>query len=295
MSSNIIGERYELLAVLGRGGMAIVHRAKDVRLLREVALKVINATGAGEELLFYFHREARAIASLYHHNIIQIFDYSGREAVPTYIVTELIVGQSLAELIDDREPLPETVVAAIVYGVASGLAHAHERGVIHRDLKPHNVMVEKTGRVVLMDFGVAKAHKDPALLGATVVGRKTDLFGTPEYMAPEQVLEKPMGPPTDMFSFGSLVFGACYGASPFRGALVDMMRQIADASYVPLVRVRPGFTFLGGVIDDCLCAKPEDRVAAKEVADRCKTWLHENGIPDDKAHIQAFLNEPRDE
>src|SRR5688572_2670679 len=200
-----LGDRYDLSSRLGKGGMATVWRARDARLLRDVAVKVLEGSEA-KDALYFFHREARAIASMQNPSIVQIFDYSGPDEHPAYIVMELVDGLTLEQLAADRHPLPDIVMAIIAHGIAVALEHAHERGVLHRDLKPGNVLIGRDGRVLLSDFGIAKAYRDPGRLGETMAGRKTGLLGTPLYMAPEQVLETAIGPETDVFAFGSLIY-----------------------------------------------------------------------------------------
>lgn len=290
-----IGDRYEILGKLGRGGMASVYRARDARLLRDVAVKVLASGDEGTESLFFFHREARAIAALRHPNIVQIHDYSGADESRAFIVMELITGGNLDDVLLIHHPLPEGVLLATACGVASALAHAHEQGVIHRDIKPANVMIEQaTGRVLLTDFGIAKAYRDPAQLGATVVAEQTQLFGTPEFMAPEQLRQDEVGPKTDVFSFGSLVYCLAAGASPFRHPeTVEILRRIVDHEYQPLGGQRPDLSHATtSLVDHCLNAATADRPTMLEVTQRLEERLLEQGWGAAPRVLQRFLRDP---
>ncbi len=283
-----LGERYELLARLGKGGMATVWRGRDARLLRDVAIKVLDG-GAAKDGLFFFHREARAIASLQHPSVVQIFDYSGPDEEQAYIVMELVEGLTLEQLVATRRPLPEPVLAAVAHGLTSAIEHAHGRGVLHRDLKPANVLIGRDGRVLLSDFGIAKAYKDPGRLGETLAGRKTGLFGTPQYMTPEQVEERPIGPESDVFSLGSLLYAMAAGASPFADSdVVEVLRRIVDVEYAPLATARPDAPReLVEMVKACLTR--DGRPRASELQRRAGRWLRRLRVLEPQRTLQAFM------
>src|SRR5262245_14271680 len=206
MVQNRLPSRYRLLEEVGQGGMAVVYRAQDSTLKREVAIKVLHphllAEGESKQRL---EREAQAVAKLQHDNILQIFDYSGGDSPSSFIVTEFIDGQTLKQFLANRKaPLPE-VAALIVVEVGNALEHAHSLGIIHRDLKPENVMVRKDGFLKLMDFGVAQVLD---LERMTVTGQ---LLGSPAYMAPEIFEGKPLDFRTDVFSLGVILYQMATG------------------------------------------------------------------------------------
>jgi len=179
--------QYEILSPLGAGAMGEVYRARDSRLNREVAIKVLLGLSAESERLVRFEQEAQATAALNHPNILAIFQMGTHEGVP-YIVTELLEGKTLAETLR-RGPL--ALRKAIDYGVqiAQGLAAAHDKGVVHRDLKPENLFVTKEGRIKILDFGLAKIDLlkvTPDALAPTIT-RHGVAMGTIGYMSPEQV------------------------------------------------------------------------------------------------------------
>ncbi len=205
--------RYELLAELGRGGMGIVYRARDPSLAREVAVKVVSELGSGSaEQVARFAQEARAAAKLHHRGIVAVHEV-GSDAGRPFIVMDLVPGEPLDRL-RARDRLPPRRVAAIVREVALALDHAHAAGVIHRDVKPQNVMIDPDGHAVLMDFGLARDTADAS--GLTATGQ---VLGTPAYMAPEQAdgsLGDP-SPATDVYALGGLLYHGLTGRPPFEG------------------------------------------------------------------------------
>jgi len=221
---------YEVLSVLGTGGMAEVYRARDTRLGREVALKVVNEALAGDpELVRRFEQEARLAGSLNHPNLVAIHDVGLHEGAP-YFITELLQGESLRHRLSrGRIPLQ----SALEWGaqLAHGLAAAHARGIVHRDVKPDNVFVTSDGHVKLLDFGIAKlaeAARDRGphgLMDTTVTPtggatRTGSVLGTPGYMSPEQVRGESLDARTDIFSLGAVVYEMLSGKRAFPGATV---------------------------------------------------------------------------
>ena len=211
---------YEIQSPVGAGGMGEVYRAKDTRLGREVAVKILPESFARDsDRLHRFEQEARAVAALNHPNILAIHDIGQHEGSP-FLVSELLEGESLRATLD-RGALPQR--KTIEYGVqiAHGLAAAHEKGIVHRDLKPENIFVTKDGRIKILDFGLAKlAQKAGAELdGATLTGSHTAVgmvMGTAGYMAPEQVRGEASDPRTDIFAFGAVLYEMLSGARAFR-------------------------------------------------------------------------------
>jgi len=286
----LIGGRYEVIEALGRGGMAVVHRARDLRLLREVAVKVLSKA-TNEQSIFYFHREARAIASLSHGNIVQIYDYSGPEETPAYIVMQLIGGANVEKALMRLHPLPEEVLLAVGKQVAAALGHAHAKGVIHRDLKPANVMVEFGGRVLLTDFGLAKSYLDESLLGKTAVGQKTQLFGTPDFMAPEQLRHQAPGPHTDMFSLGVMMHFMSARRVPFYHAdVVSAMRRIVNIDYDSLTQERSDVSKQWvALLESCFSGDAQQRPTAEAFAGRCHELLARRTADEPEVVLRKFL------
>jgi len=256
--------RYRITGELGRGGMATVYRAFDPQLGRDVAIKVMHGTFTGRgDIEARFRREAHAVAAVKHGGIVEVFDFApGAAGEPGYIVTELIEGPTLRTLLDEcgGRLLPE--VAVLIAGqVAGALGAAHARGIIHRDVKPDNVMIDcRAGapvRVLLTDFGVARILADDTM---TATGA---LLGSPAYMSPEQARGHDVGIASDVFSFGSLLYHLVTGRPPFPGK--DPLAVIAAILTAELARpgqiaahVGPG---LEALIMRCLKRAPDERFA----------------------------------
>jgi eukaryotic-like serine/threonine-protein kinase len=211
---------YEILSPLGAGGMGEVYRARDTRLGRDVAIKVLPASMARDaERLRRFETEARAVAALNHPNILSIHDIGTHDGAP-YLVSECLEGKSLRlELGDGPLPLRRTVEYGIE--IAQGLAAAHDKGIIHRDLKPENIFITRDGRVKILDFGLAKLVRPEAVSdeGATVENQPTSagsVVGTAGYMAPEQVRGEPTDARSDIFALGTILYEMLSGQRAFR-------------------------------------------------------------------------------
>jgi Tol biopolymer transport system component len=211
---------YEIVAPIGAGGMGEVYRAKDTRLGRDVALKILPESFAREaDRLRRFEQEARAVAALNHPNILAIHDIGQHNGTP-FLVSELLEGESLRSALD-RGALPQR--KTIEYGVqiAHGLAAAHEKGIVHRDLKPENVFVTKDGRIKILDFGLAKFAQQPGADSSDVTLTSSHtaagvVMGTASYMAPEQVRGEPADARTDIFAFGAVLYEMLSGVRAFR-------------------------------------------------------------------------------
>jgi Tol biopolymer transport system component/predicted Ser/Thr protein kinase len=204
--------RYKILEELGRGGMAVVYRAYQPSLHRHVAVKVLPPQFAFDrQFVERFQREARAAASLRHPNIVVIHDVGHQQGI-YYIVMEYLEGRTLEQLIKQDGPLPPRQVARIVEQIASALDYAHQRGFVHRDVKPSNIFVGEGDRVTLTDFGIAKAASETQHLTRTGV-----LVGTPEYMSPEQAEGGMVDRRTDLYALGVMLYQMLVGRVPFRG------------------------------------------------------------------------------
>jgi eukaryotic-like serine/threonine-protein kinase len=210
MDKTIVGERYTLLEVLGGGGMARVYLAHDNVLGRDVALKVLREQYADDtDFVERFRREAKNAASLNHPTIVQVYDQGRAEDGPNYMAMEYVPGHTLAERIKRRGPLDPSEVAGIASQVADALAVAHQRGIVHRDIKPQNVLLTASGEAKVSDFGIARAASARTMTEANV------LLGTAAYMSPEQVRGERVGPQSDLYSLGIVLYEMLTGELPY--------------------------------------------------------------------------------
>ncbi|MFI9240215.1 protein kinase [Streptomyces sp. NPDC053079] len=258
-AGRVLAGRYRLLDELGRGGMGVVWRARDEVLGREVAVKEVRAP-AGlpapdvRHLYARLEREGRAAARISHRNVVTVHDVVDEEGRP-WIVMELVRGMSLADLLQADGPLDPARAAHIGAQVLAALRGAHAVGVLHRDVKPGNVLIANDGRVVLSDFGIAVIEGSSAL---TATGQ---LVGSPEYLAPERALGHPPGPESDLWSLGVTLYAAVEGMSPFRqDTPLSTLRAVVDAELPPPRRAGG----LAPVLDGLLRKDPALRLGAAE-------------------------------
>ena len=249
---------YEITAPLGAGGMGEVYRARDLRLGREVALKILRQD-AGDRRRFEV--EARAASSLNHANIVSIYDVGEEDGAP-YIVFELIEGDSLRVQLD-AGAIPLRKMLDVAVQVADGLAAAHARDIIHRDLKPENIMVERDGHVKILDFGLARSPETSDGDSTTRTARGM-LLGTVAYMSPEQAQGRPLDFRSDQFSFGSILYEMAAGAPAFRCEdRVSTLSAVVRDEPAPLAAVNPSVPApLRWVIERCLAKEPSQRYAS---------------------------------
>lgn len=273
-------DKYELLERVGQGGMAVVYRGLDRSLKRVVAVKVLHKHLADyQEARDRFEREAQAVAKLRHENILEIFDYAAKPESEAYIVTEFIDGATLKQVVTDRPIVFPEIGAMVILQVGRALAHAHAGGILHRDVKPENIMVRSDGVVKLMDFGISHMVDLERL---TVTGQ---LLGSPAYMAPEHVEGRPLDFRTDVFALGIVLYQLCTGRLPFEGKNPhEVLKRIAECKFIDPRTSNPRIgNRLGRIILRAMAAQPNDRYPAiGEMVAALEAYLEESGIAPDK-------------
>jgi len=339
-------DKYELLEEVGHGGMATVYRARDPRLGREVAVKIIHKhLRDNPEVRRRFVSEARAVAKLRHPGIVDVYDVSEEDDDERYLVAELVRGKSLRQILDEHQALPPEVAASLGAVLCDAVEHAHQSSVIHRDIKPENVLVElpqprkslaaggepdthpeahrgasdsePAGRssappasggrarkaasssarsgpghrvsIKLTDFGIAK------VLDAQGLTSTGQILGSPAHMAPEQIEGGTVGPPTDVFALGVLLYECMVGHLPFEGKNpAQVLRRVLDGSFEPADSERP---VVGGrwaaIIAGALQVALEQRTAsAAELGSELLRELEALGIDDAAAELNGYFADP---
>jgi len=267
---------YRIVEKIGEGGMGVVYRAHDERLDRDVAIKVLpEEVAADPDRLRRFEREAKAVAKLSHANILAVYELGSQEGVP-FIVTELLEGESLREVIEGRRPTSERALEYATQ-IVNGLAAAHEKGIVHRDLKPGNVFVTSDGVVKILDFGLARLvqpvdeEAETATMAPVATAAGT-VMGTVGYMSPEQAAGRPVDTRSDLFSLGTILYEMMAGRRPFEGdTTAETLAALLRDDPPPLGGVDPR---LARLVEHCL---------QKDVAERIQS------AADLKGAIEAFL------
>ena len=263
-----LADRFALEREIGSGGMARVYLGRDEVLDRPVAVKVLKPMHGDSDIGIRFRREGRTAARLSHPNIVQVYDagegdLDGSEI--SYIVMEYLPGGDLKELIDARGRLGDAELARIGEEVCSGLAHAHGRGVVHRDIKPHNILLDEKGRAKVSDFGIARA------LDTTQATRTGAYLGTALYSSPEQLQGHKVTPKSDVYSLGTTLYQAAAGEPPFTGTPIEVASQHVSKPPPPL-RQREADLHVGdemeALILACLAKDADDRPSAEEAQRR---------------------------
>jgi serine/threonine-protein kinase len=259
--------KYQVEDVLGEGAMGVVYRALDPVLNRRVAIKVMSdALAQDADLRQRFLREAQAAGSLQHPHVVTIYDFGEVEGHP-FIAMEYVDGVDLESLLRTNVSLSLDEKLELVIGVLQGLAYAHKKGIIHRDIKPGNVRVDSEGKARIMDFGIAH-------LASSNMTRTGVMLGTPNYMAPEQIVGNDVSPRTDIFSVGVLLYELLTNVKPFQGdTLHTVMYKVLSETPPPLDKVLPGLPpALNGVVMRALQKDPAERYAsALEMANEVTT------------------------
>ena len=259
-------ERYDVVGRLGSGGFADVYEAVDLQLGERVALKVIRE---GRGMAGRVLREVEAAASLSHPNIVALYDYFG-DGERTFLVWELVDGRQLSDVADD---LRDADVVALGVELLEALAHAHTQGIVHRDIKPQNVMLDAEGHVKVMDFGIARMFDTDSLT------EEGDILGTVAYMSPEQAAGRRVGPQSDVYSAGVVLYELLAGRNPLRGATAaETLSNVVDHRLPPLAELRPDLpAALTTLIDDACAVQAGRRPAPLDLADALAALL-EDGV-----------------
>ncbi len=284
---DVLGGRYRLVELLGQGGMATIYRATDSQLGRDVAVKVLHPEyGRDPDFVARFRQEAHAAASLSHPGIVSVYDFGTDDAGP-YLVMELVDGEDLAALLRRNGPLPPRQAARLVAEVARALDAAHDRGIVHRDVKPGNIMLTATGRVKVTDFGIARAWADA---GLTLPGTT---LGSVHYFSPEQALGEPTTAASDVYSLGIVLYELLTGRRPWEGdsaASVAMARISAPPPRVSDVRptVPPA---LEAIDRKALARNAADRFAsAGAMAEALEAFLEEGRLATAQPPVGAVVD-----
>jgi serine/threonine-protein kinase len=247
--------KYKVTGVLGGGGMGLVYRAFDQNLGREVAIKTLTEGFASDtEMHERFYDEAKKTSKLKHPNIVTIYDLGEQDGFP-YIVMEYVAGEALDHVIRAIPPLPLAAKLWVIEQVCSGLGYAHRNDVIHRDVKPGNVILQPDGVVKLLDFGIARQEKSDR--GLTRTG---SVIGTLHYMAPERMRSHPFDGRSDVFSTGVLLYQLITGQLPFTGEDVTVIQKVLHENYPPLGNYMHGYPpALDAIVDRALAKEAQDR------------------------------------
>jgi serine/threonine-protein kinase len=272
-----LADRYELAGVIGRGGMGTVYRATDLVLDRTVAVKVLPAELAEGDASHVerFQREARAAASLAHPGVVAVYD-TGEDDATRFIVMECVNGRSLSELLREDAPLDPERAVSIAARVADALAAAHAAGIVHRDIKPGNVMVADDGAVKVLDFGLARARD------ATALTQSATVLGTAGYLAPEQALGKRADERADVYSLGCLLYALLAGRPPFTGesAAAILNQHVNSRPRPPSALNRRIPPALDAIVLQMLSKSPGARPqSATEVGERLREALTQDTAP----------------
>jgi eukaryotic-like serine/threonine-protein kinase len=263
-----LADRFALEREIGSGGMARVYLGRDEVLDRPVAVKILKPMHGDSDIGIRFRREGRTAARLSHPNIVQVYDAGEGDLDGTevsYIVMEYLPGGDLKELIDARGKLGGAELARIGEEVCSGLAHAHGRGVVHRDIKPHNILLDEKGRAKVSDFGIARA------LDATQATRTGAYLGTALYSSPEQLQGYKVTPKSDIYSLGTTLYQAAAGEPPFTGTPIEVASQHVSKPPPPLKQREADLDVgdeMEALILACLAKDADDRPSAEEAQRR---------------------------
>ena len=282
MQIEVLGERYQLQDTIGRGGMAVIYRGRDLRMDRSVAIKILReAYSTDPKFVTRFQLEAKAASSLTHPNIVQVYDYGYTDG-NYFIVMELIDGSDLRRYLRSRRILDVERAMIIAHDVAMGLGAAHRRNIVHRDVKPQNILIGRDGSIKLTDFGIASVYQDMNAERLTTTGMT---LGTVQYYAPEQAQGEIVTPAADVYALGIVMYEMLTGRPPFEGdtPVAVAMQHLQDAP-LPPSQINPNIPpSLEDVILRCLEKIPDMRFRDGNVLAKTLEQLGENetgrGLP----------------
>jgi len=281
--------RYRILGKLGEGGMACVYMAEDPTLRRAVALKVMRAPLAeNADWIRRFHQEATMVARLGHNQIVQVHD-SGTQDGSEFLVMEFQDRGSFGKILQHHgDRLDPVLAACVVQQAAEGLAAAHEAGVVHRDVKPDNILLSRQGVAKVADFGIARIQND---ISHTQAGTA---MGSPQFMAPEQIEGGALSGKTDVFALAGVLYKAVAGVHPFEAEHVHAtMWRITTQEPRELRALVPSCSrALSDLVKTMHAKKSEKRPSMEEVAQRLRTWLAEQGVLSPAEHLRQSLGFP---
>lgn len=295
--TKLLGGRYDLQEQIGGGGMAIVYRALDTLLGRQVAVKMLRSQFSGdEEIVSRFRREAQSAASLSHTNIVNLYDVGVTDGSDYYIVMEYVDGPTLKEVIRDRGPLPVAEVVDITSQICDALEHAHARNIIHRDIKPHNILLTRTGHVKVTDFGIARA-----ITGNTITHQYSQsVLGSVHYLSPEQARGGVTDVKSDIYSLGVVMYEMLTNQLPFSGdSPVSVALKHLRETFVEPRQLNPAVPqSVENIILRCLVKSPDSRYPDMKAvkADLQDALVHPNvpkfiapsEVPDETIAIPAL-------
>ena len=286
--------RYEIVDELGQGAMGIVYKAKDPLIDRMVAIKTINLSLAQEEKAEYearFYQEAKAAGRLSHPNIVTIYDV-GKSGDIAYIAMEFLEGRELRDMLNDSQRISIDQAINIVAQVAKGLGYAHGKGIVHRDVKPSNVMVSQDGYAKITDFGIAR-------MASSAVRTQTGMvLGSPKYMSPEQVMGRPLDQRSDIFSLGVMLYEILTGQAPFVGENINaIMYQTLNATPAPPGSINPVIPdMLNFIVAKAIAKGLDDRYQsaidfANDLA-ACRNMVSAAGPAKAQPNVESPLSDP---
>jgi eukaryotic-like serine/threonine-protein kinase len=298
VQATVVNNRYGIVHTLGGGGMAKVYLAHDEVLDRDVALKVLREQFADdEEFVERFKREAQSAAALSHPNIVQVYDRGEAEDGASYIAMEYVPGGTLKERISRSGPLESGVAASLALHIAEALSAAHERGVVHRDIKPQNILLTTTRDAKVADFGVARAAS------AATISQTNVVLGTASYMSPEQALGEPATPKSDLYSLGVVLYEMLTGELPYsaESPVAVSMKHVTEPPHPPREvnpRIPEG---LNALVVKLLAKDPENRYAGaaelvedlRRARDGLPPIAARNGTEATRVATQATVPTPR--
>jgi serine/threonine-protein kinase len=279
----VFGGRYKLIRRIATGGMGEVWQAQDEVILRQVAIKILKQQYLGDpDFLERFRTEAKHAAMINHDGIANVYDY-GEDEGSAYLVMELVPGESLSSILEREKTLPEQQVISIIAQTALALDAAHREGLVHRDIKPGNLLITPDGSVKITDFGIARVANQASL---TQTGQ---VMGTVQYLAPEQATGKPASASGDIYSLGIVAYEALAGRRPFKGE-TQMAIAMAQINEAPPALPEELDARLVKLVMDCMAKKPDQRPhSALELAARAEALLAESNSP---IRVQVAIDSP---